>query len=506
MIRMLLVNTGSNVLLMLVKLAITFIMTPIFLRNLGNYDYGLWEMIGGVIGYMGMLDIGIRPAISRYAAKYRAEGDRDNLNIVFTSTFAFMALIGILLLAVFSTWGFVFPDTLAEEGTSTQRYTLFLLIIGGQLLIMFPGYVAESYLEGFQKFYLKNNIAIFNSVVGAIILYQYMTPENALILLAAANAIGLVIKYLIYFVLLARPVMAGIVPELQYFSLGKLKEILLFGSKSFIQGAAGKIGSTSDRIIIGLIMGPAVVPFYTIPAALLGNLSGVTMTVTHAFMPLFSDLNARHEQQKIRRIYLFASKLVVAFLFPMGVGAVIIGGPFIEIWLQGEFRREQIDAIVLLLTIVVVVPKLNPFVSRYLTAIGRHGIFAKIAPVAALVNLGISIPLVYKFGIIGAAMGSVLPAIVVTPLYLRYACRYLKFSAMEYIQQSILPVLVPSLIMGVIAAWIRFDWGLDSFTEIFGCVAIGAIVYFICFWLLSIKPQERTFLLGWVRNRGRVHG
>ena len=65
MLRLLLVNTGSNLATMIVRLAIVFIMTPVLVHNLGRYDYGLWEMISGVMGYMGLFDLGTRPAVSR---------------------------------------------------------------------------------------------------------------------------------------------------------------------------------------------------------------------------------------------------------------------------------------------------------------------------------------------------------------------------------------------------------------------------------------------------------
>ena len=161
MIRTLLVNTGSNVLVMLVKLAITFVMTPIFVYNLGKYDYGLWEMVGAVVGYMGILDLGLRPAISRFAARHLAEKDEVALQSVYMSAFAFMALVGVLLFLFFFFWGFWFSGSVAPQGEPHQKYTLFLILIGAYLLISFPGYVAESYLEGFQKYYLKNNITIF---------------------------------------------------------------------------------------------------------------------------------------------------------------------------------------------------------------------------------------------------------------------------------------------------------------------------------------------------------
>src|SRR5690554_197791 len=131
---------------MFVKLAITFIMTPVFVHNLGKYDYGLWVMIGAVIGYMGILDLGLRPAISRYAAKHLAEQDEVALQSVYVSAFAFMTIVGVLLFLFFFLWGIWFSGSLSPAGNSSQKYTLFLIIIGAYLFISFPGYVAESYL------------------------------------------------------------------------------------------------------------------------------------------------------------------------------------------------------------------------------------------------------------------------------------------------------------------------------------------------------------------------
>jgi O-antigen/teichoic acid export membrane protein len=153
-------------------------------------------MVGAVVGYMGILDLGLRPAISRFASRHLAEKDETALQSVYMSAMAFMVVVGVLLFLFFFFWGFWFSGSVAPQGEPHQKYTLFLILIGAYLLISFPGYVAESYLEGFQKYYLKNNITIFNSIVGSSLLYLYISPENGLVLLAGINAIGLSVKYL----------------------------------------------------------------------------------------------------------------------------------------------------------------------------------------------------------------------------------------------------------------------------------------------------------------------
>src|SRR5690606_23022854 len=198
-----------------------------------------------------------------------------------------------------------------QDSTDVQRYTLLLLVTGAQLAIMFPGYVAESYFEGFQKYYLKNNITIINSIIGSSIVFLFITPENGLVLLAGVNAVGLAVKYVLLMYLLNCPNHGAIVPRLREFSLKKLKEILIFGSKSFVQGISTRIENATDALVIGYFLGPAMVPFYSIPGNLVNYIRTIGWTLTHAFMPLFSQLDALDEREKIRTIYFNASRYVI---------------------------------------------------------------------------------------------------------------------------------------------------------------------------------------------------
>ena len=493
MIRALLINTGSNVLVMVVKLVITFVMTPIFVHNLGKYDYGLWEMIGGVIGYAGMLSLGIQPAVSRFAAKYRAENNHEQLMTVYASTFFFMVLVGVLLAAVCVLWALWFPEVLSENGDESRRYAIFLLIIGVQLLFAFPGQIVESYLEGFQKYYLKNIVTLINSIVGSVILYNFIEPANGLLLLAAINAVGFSLKYLTFLYILSQPSSGAIVPQPGYFSMATLRELVGFGLKSLVQGVATRIENATDSLVIGFALGPTMVPFYSIPANLVQNLRMLGWTLSHAFMPLFSDMSVRSEQQQIQETYLLASKYVVGIILPMAVGILIVGAPFIGLWIGPEFE-ENGQWIINYLVVFTVLPLLDPFNSRYLTAINKHGIFARLAPIAAIINLTLSIALVYQFGILGVAFASTVPAFIFVPIYLRYTCRQLGLPVSRYISESLLPCVIPTLLLGISAYGIRLYTGLDSYWAIVETAVGAGAVWAVAFWFVGLKAPERQYI------------
>jgi O-antigen/teichoic acid export membrane protein len=479
---------------MAVKIVITFIMTPIIVHNLGKYDYGLWEMLGAALGYMGMLDIGLKPTTSRFAAKHLAEKDRASLMRVYSSGIFFACSIGVFLCCVFFLWAWLFPEILAQEGAPASRYAALLVIVGIQLVFRFPGFVAESFLEGFQKYYLKNNITILNSIAGASILYAFITPENGLVLLAFVNTVGLSVKYVVFGILLTRENQQSLKPDFRDFDRKTLRVLLGFGSKSLIQGASSRIETSTDSLVIGLFLSPAVVPFYTIPANLVRYVQTLGHTLTHAFMPVFSGMNASAEHEMMRHVYIVGSKYVVGIIVPIAAGIILVGGPFIGVWIGPEFR-EKGDLIIFLLVVFIVVPMLNPFASRYLTAIDRHGVFARLSPLSALLNLGLSLALVKPMGIVGVALASTIPVFIFIPYYLHYVCRYLEMSVQHYARESIAPCLLPTVLMSLAVAALRFKWGLDSYAMILAAVLSGAVIYTVLFWLLSLRNEERIFIM-----------
>lgn len=496
MLKRLAVNSASNLTFLLINMALTFVMAPFYLEMMGHHDYGLREMIIALIGHMGMIDLGMRPTMSRFAARYHAQKDQHSLNVVYACSFVFMGVVGLLVATFFWCWAAFYPEILADtDNANSYKYYLFLLAVGTQVLFAFPRFVTESFLEGLQFYYVKNFIEIIGSISIAVLSYSYMNPRNALLLLTAFTIIISAIKLLLFGAMLMTKRYGNLSPSLGGFKWPKLKEMLNFGFKSFVQGAANKVETMSDRLVIGGILGPASIPVYTISLTLVSYIRNITATLTHAFMPFFSALDANDRRSEIRQVYLSASKIVVGLAMPMGVGISIVGAPFVDVWMKGQFQSETVNSIIILLVVYMITPTLNPFASRFLTAINEHDIYAKIAPIAALANLGLSIWAVIEFGVIGAAIGSVLPVLFVTPVYLKYSCHHLGITIISYVKHSILPALLPTFVMGGTVLWLRLEWGFTSYVRLIIGISAGAMLYASIFWLLAMTKTERTWLL-----------
>ena len=55
-----------------------FFLTSNVVNQLGPTQYGVWMLIAGLVGYSGLLDLGIRGAVNRYTARlYTAAEHRE---------------------------------------------------------------------------------------------------------------------------------------------------------------------------------------------------------------------------------------------------------------------------------------------------------------------------------------------------------------------------------------------------------------------------------------------
>ena len=499
MIKKLLQNLFSNVSVLVLKMGITFIMSPVIVKALGNYDYGIWEIVFCIVGYMGLLDIGIPTAIVRYTAKYNAENNKEKLEELFSSSLAFMFFMGLLIFLFFLCWIFVLPQNFLEEGGSKQKYIFFLLIIGLQMLFTFPGYVFQSIHEGFQRYNLINLVTIINSVVGAIIIFVLLNKGGGLLTLAIANAAGISLKYTIYWIMLRSSRFGGFRFRIKKISIVRTKELFTFGLKSLIIGISLQISFSTGPLIIGAFLSPVIVTFYVIPSGLVRHACNLISSSTLAFMPVFSELSAKKDKEKMVKLYLSASRYIVGILLPIVAGIYFLGVPFLSRWMGTEYA-EKGRYIIYILTIAYTLAYFNPFSNRFLTGIGHQGVLAKLRFSSAVLNLILSLVLVQFFNKEGVAVAALIPALIMEPLILYATCRKLGITVFKYAYNVFFPLILPQFLILFFLWYTTNYFSCKSYSEMFLITVSSAVLYITAFIIVSMKKDERLFVVKKIRK------
>ena len=90
------VNVIANVVVGLVY-------TPVMLRLLGQSEYGLYSLIGSMVGYLSVLDMGLGNTIVRYTAKNKVDSTPQReaeLNGLFLGVYSLIGLLCIIIGAI----------------------------------------------------------------------------------------------------------------------------------------------------------------------------------------------------------------------------------------------------------------------------------------------------------------------------------------------------------------------------------------------------------------------
>ena len=130
----------SNWLTYVVSGVVSFFLSPYIVRHLGNSAYGIWVLLVSLTGYLGFLDLGIRGAVTRYVARFHAEGNHEQASRTVSSASG-MFLIGGFVALISSTAFSIFA---VPHFDITQSYMLsaqFVVVIAGANIAIRFGHV-----------------------------------------------------------------------------------------------------------------------------------------------------------------------------------------------------------------------------------------------------------------------------------------------------------------------------------------------------------------------------
>lgn len=491
-------NSLSGGLVPFVKIIITFIMSPLIVHALGNYDYGIWEMVFAVVGYMGILDLGLTPAIVRFVARHHALEDHRELNRIYSSCLAFLFPVGLAMALALIAVAFWAPHLIIKGASAgdQQKYFIFLIIVAAETFVTFTGSLFDCFLEGFQKYKLRNYTTVFMSVAGALVMYPLLKNGGGLVAVAAANAAGYTVKFAFYGIMLATNRYGNFRFRLADTSYVTLKEMFSFGFNNLVYAVALRISSVTDSLIIGAFLGPAVVTLYIIPYNFICQARSFIWALSRNFMPLFSELDALEQGEAAQLLYFRASRFMVGMILPLVIGIVMLGPSFLEHWIGHEYAQSG-RLVLYIIAAAYGIGWLNPLANKLLIGYGQHGILARIGIISSFFNLGLSLILVHFMGKEGVALGTLLPALVFEPFYFIKVCKVLKTTPLGYTVKVLIPLLIP---VGVLVATIGVCCWLHppaNLLQVMLIASFSMILYLPVFFGLSMTSDERHRVTQW---------
>jgi O-antigen/teichoic acid export membrane protein len=250
---------------------------------------------------------------------------------------------------------------------------------------------------------------------------------------------------------------------------------------------AGRISFQTDALVISTFLAPQFITFFVIAARLTEHARNSLRSVTSVLTPAVSTWEAREDHGAIRRVLLDGSRWVLWFILPIEAGLILLGAPFLALWLGPEYARLSYPTLVIL-ALPLGLAMSQSITGRILYGIGRLGWFSRAVMAEALANLVLSIVLVRPLGIAGVALGTAVPNVLFNLFLAGYICRALGIRPAAYVRRVFLPPLLAASPLA--AFWLgAVAWEVPaSWPALLGTGAAGLAGYLAVVALLEFGP------------------
>lgn len=326
----------------LLPLGLSFVVTPVIVRNLGNINYGIYALVLGFIAYSFNFNIG--RAVTKYIADFRAKGRDDEIPGVITATLFINILIGSVgLLVVFFSADWLVRDVFRLAPTLEENAAHAIRLSGLIIFFLMLGQVFTSIVQGFHRFDLFARIQNFNSFAGLIGNLVLALTGFGLIALLYWNLAVVTVSCILSFAA-SRWLLSG---SRMLAGLDSRPIRLVAGYSIGVVGyqIAANVLLLFERGWIMARFGSESLTYYVVPMSLGILLHGFILSITMVIFPLASELDS--DRSGLLKLYRSATKTVCFLVtFPAAV-LIARSGDFLTLWVGAEFGDRSSNVLIL---------------------------------------------------------------------------------------------------------------------------------------------------------------
>ncbi len=394
-------------------LSLAIVTTPYIVHKLGSDAYGLLMTVGIVTNYFWFMDLGLGQATVKYVAEHAARKEWDEVNRVFWTSFLAYSVLGTLAALSIAAiaplcvkhW---FQIPLAFQPTAL---TVFYLSAIGFIAGMINNAPA-SIPRAMQRFDIANKVGITAGTMQTLLTVSFLMLGYGLPAVVIGGLLITVLSLVINTIVAKK-----LLPQLGLpaWHFATLRRLLRFGGFVTISGVVGPVLANLEKLILANQNSLRAVTYYTVPYNLASKVGIVSGSFSSALFPAFSSLHGAGDSDRVGRIVLRASQVIMLIIMPITLIFCIYSNELLTIWMGLEFAHRSAATLqILALAMLVNVMAYSPLAA--VQALGRPDLAAKFHMIELITHIPLTIVLVSLLGIEGAALAWLIRVIMDTSL------------------------------------------------------------------------------------------
>ena len=455
----------TNILISLSSL----IFIPIITKSFTTAEYGMWAQVNTTIALVpNIANLGLPYTMVRFLS---AEKDKEKIKDSFYPMISLTFISTVIICLLFLIFGNPIANALFNGSMQVLYITTLISFFACMNLMLI------SYFRTFQQMKRYSLFLVLQSYIGVFVSI-YLTYAGYNI---ETVVLGLLTGYVAVFIM-----MAFLIVRYLGIGIGKwsnLKEQLAFALPTIPSNVSSWVVDSSDKYVIGILIGSVAVGCYS-PGYALGSILLMFLSPFAVLLPaVLPEHYEKGNLEEVDKYLSYSMKYYMLLTVPAGVGMSVLSKPLLYIITTPEIALGGY--------------MVTPFVCLGAIFMGMYGItnnililekntmiLGKLWIVVAISNIALNLLLVPYLNILGAAIATLLCyilAFVVTAIASRKTMR-LPFNIKE-----LLKIGFASAVMGI-AVYLMHPIGIIN---VLISIVAGVIIYFaIIFILKAVTIKE----------------
>lgn len=486
-------NIFFSLLLELVTVISGFIVPRLIISNFGSSINGMINSITSFIGYIGVLQLGVGSVIKSALYKPLAKKNNKELSIIIKTTDKFFKKIGIATIIYIFVLAIFYPIIVPNNYDFLFTFLLVIIIGIGTIFTYLYGITYQLLLEADQKSYIFSIIQILTIVCNTVLVVLLVYFNFSIFAVKIASTILYVI----------RPIVLNIYVKKKYKLDGDAnvdRKVIEQRWDGFAQGLAYYIHSKTDIFVLTFFSNFINISIYGVYALVTTGLNSLISSFDKSVRATFGNIFANNEKENlIKRFNSYNDLFQILCTIIFSTASLTIF-QFVSIYTKNITDANYYQPIFGLLIIAAEFCYCirMPYNSIIYVA-GKFKETKNSAFLEAIINITLSIILVYKFGLVGVAIGTLVAMIYRTIyfiiflhnniLYLDYY-KQIKRLAITFISYIVIVILI---IFIKIETNNYFTWFLYA-TGIFALSSLIVVITNLIFNWKNTLYSFNTFL------------